>query len=66
MQIKHMLINLSRSGRAVIVIPEELEELFQICDRLCVSCNGDLSSPLADHRRVGGLLMTDMLFKIEA
>lgn len=59
--IRQTLIDLSRSGQAVIVISEELEELFEICDRLYVICNGALSHSL---KRVDtnveevGLLMT--------
>ncbi len=59
--VRQTLIDLSRSGRAVIVISEELEELFEICDRLCVICNGELSSPLSRAQTSAeavGLLMT--------
>ena len=44
--VRQTLIDLSRSGRAVIVISEELEELFEICDRLYVISNGALSQSL--------------------
>ncbi len=59
--VRQTLIDLSRSGQAVIVISEELEELFEICDRLYVICNGELSHSLnrADTNvEEVGLLMT--------
>ena len=59
--VRQTLIDLSRSGQAVIVISEELEELFEICDRIYVICNGELSHSLnraeTDVEEVG-LLMT--------
>ncbi|SMD02162.1 ABC transporter ATP-binding protein [Primorskyibacter flagellatus] len=59
--VRQTLIDLSRSGQAVIVISEELEELFEICDRLYVICNGELTPSLnrADTNvEEVGLLMT--------
>ncbi len=41
--IRQVLIDLSRGGTAVLVISEELEELFQICDRIAVLYQGRLS-----------------------
>jgi len=41
--IRQALIDLSRQGAAVLVISEELEELFQICDRIAVIYHGRLS-----------------------
>ncbi len=41
--IRQQLIDLAASGAAVLVISEELEELFEICDRLAVIANGRLS-----------------------
>ncbi|QDZ00650.1 ABC transporter ATP-binding protein [Nitratireductor mangrovi] len=59
--IRQTLINLSRGGAAVLVISEELDELFEICDRLLVMCQGRLSRSLrpgdVDREQVG-LLMT--------
>ena len=59
--IRQMLIDLSRSGAAVLVISEELEELFEICDRLLVICEGRISKSLdprtTDFEQIG-LLMT--------
>ena len=41
--IRQALIDLARQGAAVLVISEELEELFQICDRIAVIYQGRLS-----------------------
>jgi simple sugar transport system ATP-binding protein len=41
--IRQTLIDLSRAGAAVLVISEELEELFEICDRIAVLYHGRLS-----------------------
>jgi ABC-type uncharacterized transport system ATPase subunit len=41
--IRQELISLARSGCAVLVISEELEELFEICDRMAVMAQGRLS-----------------------
>ena len=48
--IRQQLIDLAAAGAAVLVISEELEELFEICDRLAVIANGRLSParPVAD------------------
>ncbi|KAA3441661.1 ABC transporter, partial [Mesorhizobium sp. SARCC-RB16n] len=55
------IIDLSRAGAAVFVVSEELDELFEICDRLLVICQGKVSPPLvrttADREEIG-LLMT--------
>ena len=59
--IRQTIIDLSRSGAAVFVVSEELDELFEICDRLLVICQGKVSPPLvrttADREEIG-LLMT--------
>ena len=44
--IRQTLIDLSRDGVAVLVISEELDELFEICDRMHVIAGGRLSEPL--------------------
>jgi len=44
-QIRQALINLRDAGVAVLVISEELDELFEICDRLAVIAQGRLSEP---------------------
>ncbi len=41
--LRQTLIDLSRSGVAILVISEELEELFEICDRIAVLAEGRLS-----------------------
>ncbi|TCB58207.1 ABC transporter ATP-binding protein [Acinetobacter terrae] len=46
MFIRQTLIDLSRQGVAILVISEELEELFEMSDRLCVLANGELSEPV--------------------
>ena len=59
--IRQTLIDLSRAGAAVLVISEELDELFEICDRLLVICQGQVSPPLVrtkTNREEIGLLMT--------
>lgn len=43
--IRQTLIDLSRQGVAIIVISEELEELFEISDRIAVLAAGRLSEP---------------------
>ena len=59
-QIRQALIDLRDEGVAVLVVSEELDELFEICDRLCVIARGRLSPPkLARETNVEtlGLLM---------
>lgn len=48
--IRQELIDLRNEGAAILVISEELEELFEISDRIAVIANGKLSPPkkLAD------------------
>lgn len=46
MFIRQTLIDLSRQGVAILVISEELEELFEISDRICVLAAGQLSKPM--------------------
>ena len=41
--IRQALIDLRSAGCAVLVISEELDELFEICDRIAVIANGRLS-----------------------
>jgi simple sugar transport system ATP-binding protein len=41
--IRQRLIVLRAAGTAILVISEELEELFEICDRIAVIANGRLS-----------------------
>lgn len=48
--IRQTLLDLSRDGGAVLVVSEELEELFEICDRIAVMAGGQLSTakPIAE------------------
>jgi simple sugar transport system ATP-binding protein len=48
--IRHRLVKMRNAGVAVLVISEELGELFEICDRIQVLHNGSLS-PSLDPRR---------------
>lgn len=41
--IRQALINLRNDGVAILVVSEELEELFEICDRIVVIADGRLS-----------------------
>ncbi|MFT5593020.1 MAG: ABC-type uncharacterized transport system ATPase subunit [Oceanicoccus sp.] len=41
--IRHALIELRDKGAAIIVVSEDIDELYQICDRLCAICDGELS-----------------------
>ena len=41
--IRQALIDLRNQGVAILVISEELEELFEICDRIAVIAGGRLS-----------------------
>lgn len=59
--IRQTIVDLSRAGAAVLVISEELDELFEICDRLLVICQGQVSQSLTrtkTNREEVGLLMT--------
>jgi simple sugar transport system ATP-binding protein len=46
-QIRGELLALRDAGCAVLVVSEELEELFEICDRLYVIAKGRVSPPIA-------------------
>lgn len=41
--IRHALIALRDQGAAVLIVSEDIDELFMICDRLCAICDGRLS-----------------------
>jgi len=43
--LRQQLIDLSRRGAAVLVVSEELDELFDICDRIAVMYQGRMSQP---------------------
>jgi ABC-type uncharacterized transport system ATPase subunit len=48
-QIRGEILALRDKGCAVLVVSEELDELFEICDRLYVMANGKLS-PSIDRK----------------
>ena len=61
--IRQALVDLSRNGTAVLVVSVELDELFEICDRLHVLCRGRISPALVrGETSVAevGLLMTGL------
>jgi simple sugar transport system ATP-binding protein len=59
-RIRQALIELARSGSAVVVISQDLDELFEISDSIAVMHNGELSKPLpiaeATFEKVGLLM----------
>jgi len=58
--IRQAIIDLARSGSAVVVISQDLDEIFEIADRIVVMSEGHLSEPVnvADaNREKIGLLM---------
>jgi simple sugar transport system ATP-binding protein len=59
-RIRQALIELARNGSAVLVISQDLDELFEISDAIAVMHNGELSSPLprakATFERIGLLM----------
>ncbi len=46
MRIRQALVDLSRQGSAVLVISQDLDELFEICDRIAVMHHGQLSEAM--------------------
>jgi general nucleoside transport system ATP-binding protein len=59
-RIRQSLIELARSGSAVVVISQDLDELFEISDAIAVMHNGELSAPIpvaeATRERLGLLM----------
>ncbi len=58
--IRQQLIDLARSGAAVLVISQDLDEIFEVADRIAVISRGELSPPRparALNREEVGLLM---------
>ena len=49
--IRHALIELRDRGAAIVVVSEDIDELYQISDRLCAICQGDLS-PIRETKDV--------------
>jgi simple sugar transport system ATP-binding protein len=43
--IRQRLIDLARQGAAVLVISQDLDELFEIADRIAVIHQGEVSGP---------------------
>ena len=44
--IRQALIELAASGSAVILISQDLDELLEVCDRIAVMHDGELSEPI--------------------
>ena len=59
-RIRQALIALARAGSAVLVISQDLDELFEISDAIAVMHNGELSTPIptgeATRERIGLLM----------
>jgi ABC-type uncharacterized transport system ATPase subunit len=59
-RIRQALIELARSGSAVLVISQDLDELFEISDAIAVMHNGGLSAPVpigeATYEKIGLLM----------
>lgn len=58
--IRQAIIDLSRSGSAVLVISQDLDEIFEIADRIAVISRGELSEARPAHEMSAqqiGLLM---------
>ncbi|WP_159585799.1 ABC transporter ATP-binding protein [Chelativorans xinjiangense] len=59
-RIRQALIDLSKGGSAVLVISQDLDELFEICDAIAVMHHGRLSAPIpigeATYEKVGLLM----------
>ena len=55
--LRQTLLDLARSGVAILVVSEELEELFEICDRIAVMADGRLSPAIptrdTDSEQIG-------------
>ncbi len=59
-KIRQALIELARSGSAVLLISQDLDELFEVSDAIAVMHNGELSKPLpiaeATFEKIGLLM----------
>jgi general nucleoside transport system ATP-binding protein len=58
--IRQALIDLARSGSAVVVISQDLDEIFELADRIAVISRGELSEAFPAHEMTAekiGLLM---------
>ena len=59
-RIRQALIDLAGSGSAVMVISQDLDEIFEVSDRIAVISDGGLSDPEPAHnmtREKIGMLM---------
>jgi simple sugar transport system ATP-binding protein len=62
--LRQSLVDLSRRGAAVLVVSEDLDELFEICDRIAVMFAGRLGAPMPaamTDRDAVGLAMAGVL-----
>jgi simple sugar transport system ATP-binding protein len=63
--IRQRLIDLRDAGCGVLVISEDLDELFQVCDRIAVINRGALSesapSAVTSLQQIGALMSTGAL-----
>ena len=67
--IRQAIIDLAGRGAAVLVMSQDLDELYEISDRLVVMCAGRLSSPRATRhvdRGEIGMLMAGVGIKAQA
>jgi general nucleoside transport system ATP-binding protein len=59
-RIRQALVELARAGSAVLVISQDLDELFEISDAIAVMHHGELSAPIpiaeASFERIGLLM----------
>lgn len=66
--IRQTLIDLRNAGTAILVISEELDELFEICDSIAVMAKGRLSQPVptaqTDLTEIG-LMMTGLSQRLD-
>lgn len=49
--IRHALIDLRDQGAAILVVSEDIDELYGISDRICAICDGELS-PIEETAKV--------------
>jgi simple sugar transport system ATP-binding protein len=67
--IRQALVDLARSGSAVVVISQDLDEIFELADRIAVISRGQLSEAHPAHEMTAekiGLLMAGAHEKTEA
>lgn len=60
LHIRQSIVNLAKSGSAILVISQDLDEIFELSDRITVMFDGKLSEPLdtsKTNREEIGLLM---------